>query len=121
MWPGGPEKSIHAPPPVIRLRSTGRWVTRSTVATDSVLRPSIEYGSRRSAPEEPSGSSPLPTVARANSRTSLPPPKIFVAPFLPTSVALSTTLPARRVASTSALSALIAAWLLPEVSANSMS
>ena len=73
------------------------------MATDSVFSPSIEYGSRRSAPEEPSGSSPLPTFAFAKSCASLP-PKIFVAPFLPTSVALKMTLPARRVLRTSRLS-----------------
>ena len=36
----------------------------STVATDSAFRPSILYGTRRSTPPNPSGSSPLPTVAR---------------------------------------------------------
>ena len=40
-WPGGPAKSIQAPPPANQSGSTGRRVAFSTVATDSVFRPSI--------------------------------------------------------------------------------
>jgi hypothetical protein len=95
-------------------------VALSTVATDSVFSPSILYGRRRSTPPNPSGSSPLPIVARAYFWPSRP-PKTFVVPCSLTAVELSTTLRARRLAITSALSASMSSGRSPELSTNSTS